>query len=171
MRSDQVEAADHHFEGAAVVTLHHDNAFQGKAVERLKPCVGNQVRPPEERPALEEAVRGTSRFCRLREVHPAVIGNTVYVMLEFATGDAAGQNMVTAGAQAVCECLLAEAAQKPLTWLVESALSGDKRATAMAFRGARGRNASAEVVLSPKVLRGYWRADPAAMVRMLDKDA
>ena len=39
-----------------VVTLHHDNAFQGKAVERLKPCVGNQVRPPEERPALEEAV-------------------------------------------------------------------------------------------------------------------
>lgn len=117
------------------------------------------------RPALEEAVRGTSRFCRLREVHPAVIGNTVYVMLEFATGDAAGQNMVTAGAQAVCECLLAEAAQKPLTWLVESALSGDKRATAMAFRGARGRNASAEVVLSPKVLRGYWRADPAAMVR------
>mgnify|MGYP003337481209 CR=1 FL=1 len=33
----------------------------------------------------------TSRFCRLREVYPAVIGNTVYVMLEFATGDAAGQ--------------------------------------------------------------------------------
>lgn len=117
------------------------------------------------RAELEDAVRNTSRFCRLREVHPAVIGNTVYVMLEFATGDAAGQNMVTAGAQAVCECLLANAVQKPLTWLVESALSGDKRATAMAFRGARGRNASAEIVLSPKVLRGYWRADPAAMVR------
>ncbi len=117
------------------------------------------------RAQLEEAVRGTSRFCRLREVHPAVIGNTVYVMLEFATGDAAGQNMVTAGAQAVCECLLANAVQRPLTWLVESGLSGDKRATAMAFRGARGRNASAEVVINAKLLRGYWRADPAAMVR------
>ena len=35
----------------------------------------------------------------------------------------------------------------PESWLVESVLSGDKRASAQAFLGARGRNASAEIVL------------------------
>lgn len=117
------------------------------------------------RPDLEAAVAGTSRFCRLREMHPAVVGNTVYLLLEFVTGDAAGQNMVTAAAQAAAECLLARSSIKPLGWLVESALSGDKRATSMAFRGARGRNASAEVIITPKLARAYWRADPASMVR------
>lgn len=39
-----------------VVTLHHDNALQGKKVERLKPCVGDQVKPPEDEPVLDEAV-------------------------------------------------------------------------------------------------------------------
>jgi hypothetical protein len=38
------------------VTLHHDNVFQGKTTERLKPCVGNQIRPPDTQPVLEEAV-------------------------------------------------------------------------------------------------------------------
>lgn len=38
------------------VTLHHDNPFQGKVTERLKPCVGKQIRPPDTQPVLEEAV-------------------------------------------------------------------------------------------------------------------
>ena len=38
------------------MTLHHDNPFQGKATERLKPCVGKQIRPPDTQPVLEEAV-------------------------------------------------------------------------------------------------------------------
>jgi hydroxymethylglutaryl-CoA reductase (NADPH) len=44
-------------------------------------------------------------------------------------------------------------------------LSGDKRASAQAFLGARGRNASAEVVLPARIIGRYWRADPAAMAR------
>lgn len=37
------------------VTLHHDNPFQGKTTERLKPCVGDQVREPDTQPTLEVA--------------------------------------------------------------------------------------------------------------------
>jgi hypothetical protein len=37
------------------VTLHHNNAFDGVRQERLKPCRGNQVRPPDDVPALDTA--------------------------------------------------------------------------------------------------------------------
>lgn len=115
--------------------------------------------------ALEEVAASTSRFCRLVEMHVSIMGNTVYVLLEFATGDAAGQNMVTLASQAVCQRILAMMPKAPRSWLVESVLSGDKRASTLAFRSARGRNASAEIVLPARQLGRYWRANPAAFVR------
>jgi hydroxymethylglutaryl-CoA reductase (NADPH) len=93
------------------------------------------------------------------------MANTVYVLLEFATGDAAGQNMVTLASQAVCQRILAMMPKAPRSWLVESVLSGDKRASTLAFRSARGRNASAEIVLPARQLGRYWRATPGAFVR------
>ncbi|HSN70613.1 MAG TPA: hypothetical protein VLT59_03855 [Steroidobacteraceae bacterium] len=117
------------------------------------------------RPALEQIVAQGSRYCRLLELRCSVVGNVVYVLLEFATGDAAGQNMVTSAAHAVCAHVIASSPVAPRKWLVESVLSGDKRASPMAFRRARGRNVSAEVVLQARQVRRYWRADVADMVR------
>ena len=37
------------------VTLVHDDGAQGMRTERLKPCVGNQIRPPDNQPILETA--------------------------------------------------------------------------------------------------------------------
>jgi len=114
---------------------------------------------------MQAAAASTSRFCRLQSAKTSLVGNTVYMMLEYSTGDAAGQNMVTLATQAVCDALLAIMPHQPQSWLVESVLSGDKRASAQAFLGARGRNASAEVVLPARIIGRYWRADPAAMAR------
>jgi len=114
---------------------------------------------------MQQAAATTSRYCRLQGARTSVVGNTVYLMLEYATGDAAGQNMVTLATQAVCAALLPRMPHPPVSWLVEAVLSGDKRATAQAFLGARGRNASAEVVLPGRHLARYWRADAATMVR------
>src|SRR5262249_44583733 len=57
---------------------------------------------PSVLPALCTAVMTTSRYCRLLKSQAAIVGNTVYVVFEFSTGDAAGQNMVTLATQAVC---------------------------------------------------------------------
>jgi hydroxymethylglutaryl-CoA reductase (NADPH) len=116
-------------------------------------------------PALRETVMTTSRYCRLLHMQAAIVGNTVYTVFEFSTGDAAGQNMVTLAAQAVCQQILAQMPVAPRSWLLESMLSGDKRASALAFRGARGRNASAEVVLPAKQIERYWRTDARNMAR------
>jgi hydroxymethylglutaryl-CoA reductase (NADPH) len=115
--------------------------------------------------AMQAVAAGTSRYCRLRSLRISVMANTVYLVLEYSTGDAAGQNMVTLATQAVCQHLLGAMPQQPVSWLVESVLSGDKRASAHAFLGARGRNASAEIVLPAKQIARYWRTDTDAMVR------
>jgi hydroxymethylglutaryl-CoA reductase (NADPH) len=115
--------------------------------------------------SLQEITAGTSRFCRLLSADAAIVGNTVYVLFEFSTGDAAGQNMVTLATQAICAKLLDEMPTPPRAWLVESMMSGDKRATPMAFRMTRGRNVSAEIVLPAKQVERYWRTDTAKMER------
>jgi hydroxymethylglutaryl-CoA reductase (NADPH) len=118
---------------------------------------------PSRLTALRETTAATSRHCRLLEARTAIVGNTVYVTFEFATGDAAGQNMVTRATEAICQRLLAETPVVPRSWLIESMLSGDKRACALPFRAARGRNASAEVLLPAKQIERYWRTDGDAM--------
>lgn len=120
---------------------------------------------PSRLDALRETVAGSSRYCRLLEARASIVGNTVYASFEFTTGDAAGQNMVTLAAHAICQRLLAETPVAPRSWLVESMLSGDKHASAMPFRAARGRNASAEVLLPAKQIERYWRTDVESMAR------
>lgn len=114
----------------------------------------------EQVPTFAEVVAAGSRHARLRRLDTSIVGNTVYVLLDFTTGDAAGQNMVTAAAQAICERIVERTPVAPRSWLVESVLSGDKRASALPFlRGARGRNASAELVLPARQIERYWRTD------------
>ena len=120
---------------------------------------------PSMLPALCETVMATSRHCRLLRVEASIVGNTVYTVFQFSTGDAAGQNMVTLAAQAICRHLLAQMPVGPRSWLLESMLSGDKRATASPFRATRGRNASAEVVVPAKQIERYWRTDARSMAR------
>jgi hydroxymethylglutaryl-CoA reductase (NADPH) len=114
---------------------------------------------------LQETAASTSRYCRLLKLQTAVVARTVYLLLEYSTGDAAGQNMVTLATEAVCAQILQDTPCVPGSWLLESMLSGDKRATPMAFRAARGRNVSAELLLHAKQLGRYWRSDAEKMER------
>jgi len=120
---------------------------------------------PSRLAAFQEVVATTSRYCRLRALQVTIVANTVYVLFEYSTADAAGQNMVTLATQAVCERILLETPYAPRSWLMESMMSGDKRATPMAFRSTRGRNVSAEVVLQSRHLGRYWRTDAEKMER------
>ena len=120
---------------------------------------------PSRLPLFQEITATTSRYCRLLSMQVSVVGNLAYVLLEFFTADAAGQNMVTLATQAICDQLLLHTVHVPRSWLIESMLSGDKRATATSFVNTRGRNVSAEVVLQPKQLARYWRTDAEKMER------
>jgi hydroxymethylglutaryl-CoA reductase (NADPH) len=105
---------------------------------------------------------------RLLDVLTHVEANYVYLIFQYHTGDAAGQNMVTFCTDAICQEILATTPFQPRYWFLESNMSGDKKATVLSFLHTRGRNVMAEVVLprelvsrglhtSPERMVDYWR--------------
>jgi hydroxymethylglutaryl-CoA reductase (NADPH) len=120
---------------------------------------------PGQQETLAQIVAGGSRFCRLKRLECSVEGDAAFVLLTFSTGDAAGQNMVTAAAQAVCGWVLENSPVKPEHWLLESNLSGDKKGTHLVLGSVRGRRATALAVLPDKLCRRYFRSSAAAIVK------
>jgi hydroxymethylglutaryl-CoA reductase (NADPH) len=115
--------------------------------------------------ALQETVARTSRHCQLTDVRTALSGKEVYLIFEYATGDAAGQNMVTIATEEVCRELLRGAPVRPQAWYVEGNLSGDKKATMLSFLSARGKAVCAEAVLPARLVRRLLHTTPADMAR------
>jgi hydroxymethylglutaryl-CoA reductase (NADPH) len=114
--------------------------------------------------SLCETVARVSRYCRLRDMRTSLMGREVYLVFEFTTGDAAGQNMVTIATQSICERIAREAPIRPERWYVESNLSGDKKATMFAFTYARGKKAIAEVTVPRRTVKRYLHTEPADML-------
>jgi hydroxymethylglutaryl-CoA reductase (NADPH) len=122
---------------------------------------------------LRAAANATSRHARLLAVDAAIEGNHVYLDCAYATGEAAGQNMVTFATEALCAELLAHAPVRPRSFAVESNASGDKKAAAHALMSTRGRRVSADVTIpaalleerlrvTPEMLAAYWRTGAVA---------
>jgi len=88
---------------------------------------------------LKATVATTSRHAKLEDIKTTLQGNVAYVIFEYTTGDAAGQNMVTFATRAVCENLLSRTPIKPVRWYLESNMSGDTKATASSFMYVRGK--------------------------------
>jgi hydroxymethylglutaryl-CoA reductase (NADPH) len=110
----------------------------------------------------------TTRHGHLVAMRVAVEGNHVYLVFEFTTGDAAGQNIVTIATEAIC-CYIADRSPvRPRYFFLEANLSGDKKVSAQSFLSVRGRKVSAEVVVPGVLVRKrlhstaerlteYWR--------------
>jgi hydroxymethylglutaryl-CoA reductase (NADPH) len=114
--------------------------------------------------ALQRLVGETSRHCRLTEVKTSIIGKEVYLLFEFTTGDAAGQNMVTFAAEAICRRLVEGTPVAPRRWYLEANMSGDKKATVGSFAFARGKKVVAEVTVPRRLLRRFVHAEPAQLM-------
>ena len=117
---------------------------------------------------MREVASRKTRHGRLLEMRVQLQANLVYLILDFHTGDAAGQNMVTICTAAVCEDLMARTPVDPKYWVIESNMAGDKKATALNFFETRGRHTTAEVVVprvlveerlrtTPERIADYWR--------------
>lgn len=114
--------------------------------------------------AFREAAAQTTRHGSLLDMQLAVEGNQVHLLLEFLTGDAAGQNMVTIATDAICRYILEHAPVKPRYWFVEANMSGDKKATTHSFMTVRGKKVSAEIRIPDALVQQRLHTTPAAMV-------
>jgi hydroxymethylglutaryl-CoA reductase (NADPH) len=107
----------------------------------------------------------TTRHGRLVDVRAAIEGNHVYLGLEFSTGDAAGQNMVTFATEAICRHIAAQAPVAIERWVLEANASGDKKASAASFLAVRGKRVAAEATIPAGLVRARLHTDAASMVQ------
>lgn len=125
---------------------------------------------------FKKIVSETSRFAELNEINSNIQGNSVILIFEFFTGDAAGQNMVTICTDRICSYILKNFDIQPKEWYIESNYSGDKKATALSFSNVRGKKVTAEIVLpqkivvdvlksTPKKIENYWIASTLAVIQ------
>lgn len=84
---------------------------------------------------------------RMSDMRISVNGSQVFLIFEYSTGDASGQNMVTICTEAVYTYILQNTPIKPQVSYLESNLSGDKKATAQAFQIVRGKKVTADVTI------------------------
>lgn len=114
--------------------------------------------------ALREEAGKTTSHGSLEDMKVTMEGNQVYLNFEYATGDAAGQNMVTIATDAVCRRIIAECPIKPRHWFIESNLSGDKKATAISHLFVRGKKVTAEVVIPRDIFTRFLHTTPEMMM-------
>jgi len=114
--------------------------------------------------AFRHVAEATTHHGRLVDIRFTLEGNHVYLILEFTTGSAAGQNMVTIATEAVCEYIREHTPVTPRYFFVEANLSGDKKASALSFMTVRGKKIVAEVSLSAVLVKRCLHTTPAMMV-------
>lgn len=110
----------------------------------------------------EEAER-TTRHGRLIDIRLTVEANHVYLICEYYTADAAGQNMVTIATQAICDYIREHSPVKPRHIFVEANLSGDKKASSQSFQSVRGRKVAAECLIPAEGLTKRLHTDAASL--------
>ena len=115
---------------------------------------------------LAEVVAAGSRFARLVEVHPEIVGGLLFVRFAFTTGDASGHNMVTAASEALMDRIL--------SWGIGveyGSISGnfcsDKKATAVNGILGRGRSVIADILIPHDVVRDGLRTDAARLTDLV----
>ena len=104
---------------------------------------------------LDTLVSSTSNYCKLVSVKFSELSNILYVELNFSTGNAAGQNMVTLASQAIHDFIVENSPYKIKRSMVEANFSSDKKASYRSLLGVRGAKVSAEVFIPEMIVKEY----------------
>lgn len=114
---------------------------------------------------LNNVVSESSRFANLIDMNSQIVGNLIYLRLEFKTGDASGHNMVTNAADKLIPWLLSEYPK-----LKYSSISGnycsDKKATAVNGILGRGKYVVSEIIIPRDLCERRLHTTPEKMVEL-----
>lgn len=113
---------------------------------------------------IRQSGEATTRFGKFVDCRVAIEGNHVYLLMQYRTGDAAGQNMVTIATDATVKWILSHTPVKPRRCYVESNFSSDKKASAQSLQHVRGKKVLAEVVLPAELVQKRLHATPLEVV-------
>jgi hydroxymethylglutaryl-CoA reductase (NADPH) len=128
----------------------------GVAAQRLQAIQSRQT-------DMQAVVAETSRFAQLIDTHFQIVGNLIYLRLEFTTGDASGHNMVTNAADHLIPWLLKE--YSDLEYVSISAnYCTDKKVSAVNGILGRGKYVVCETRIPRKLCQRFLKTTPEAIV-------
>ncbi len=111
---------------------------------------------------IREEAEATSRIAKLLDIDPYLANKFVYMRFNFATGDAAGQNMVGRATFAACSWILDHYPGVQHFYL-ESNFATDKKASQVNIMRTRGKRVTAELVIPRNVLIENMRVEPEGL--------
>ena len=112
---------------------------------------------------LQAVVASSSRFAQLIDTHFQVVGNLIYLRLEFKTGDASGHNMATNAADKLIPFLLEQ--YPDLSYVSISAnYCTDKKVSAVNGILGRGKYVVCETTIPRKLCVRFLKTTPEAIV-------
>ncbi len=112
---------------------------------------------------FRERAYSTTNHGKLQDMQVSIEGNHVYLIFEYHTGDASGQNMVTIATEAIVQYIVEHAPIKPVHHFIEANLSGDKKASSQSFHSVRGKKVTAEITLPRELVEKYLHTTPELM--------
>lgn len=118
----------------------------------------------QQKDVFDLLVEDVNDHANLIDMHPHLEGNSVILSLEFSTGEASGQNIVTICADAICQFLVNASPVNIRKWYVESNYSGDKKATSNSLSSVRGKKVISEIRLKKELVMKVLKTTPEEMV-------
>jgi len=109
---------------------------------------------------FKDIAESTTSHGKLTDININIEGNHVYLVFEFLTGDASGQNMVTIATNAVFEFIIEHTPVTPDHAFLDGNLSGDKKANTQTLRSVRGKKVTAEVNIPAELVQKYLHTTP-----------
>ncbi|MEM8966902.1 MAG: hydroxymethylglutaryl-CoA reductase [Bacteroidota bacterium] len=113
---------------------------------------------------IKLVAESSSRYAILKNIRTILEGNEVIVCLEYQTGDASGQNMVTLCSQKVCDFIRDYTPHSPQAIYIEGNASGDKKAGIRSLGRTRGKRVIAEVTIPKKIVNTILKTTPQRLV-------
>ncbi len=117
------------------------------------------------RPELEQIAAATSRFARLIDLHAQIVGQLLFLRLEYSTGDAAGHNMTTKASDAVLSWVL-EQYPHLRYGSISANYCTDKKPSAVNGILGRGKYVVAEILIPHDVCDHLLRTTAQAMAQL-----
>jgi hydroxymethylglutaryl-CoA reductase (NADPH) len=111
---------------------------------------------------FQEIVKTTTNHGMLHNFKTFLIGKSVYLRLEFNSGDAMGMNMITKATGKICEFIADNFEIE--NYVIESNMAVDKKPSYINMILGRGKSISAEVRIPEKLVRRFLQTTPQAMV-------
>ncbi len=111
---------------------------------------------------LKTIAAKTTNHGNLHSFKSFLIGKSVYVRLEFSSGDAMGMNMITKATNEVCNYIVENLEIEKC--VIESNMAVDKKPAYINMILGRGKSVSAEVRIPEKTVKRYFMTTPRKMV-------